>query len=656
MTIAAGTGHRPHALAHAAFSRCNRPRQMAAGGADVTETLQRACDGGVLVLRLDRPVANALVPGMRAALVAALDAAAQDTACRAVVIAGAGAGFSAGLDLGEDMAAPRAPAPADLCRAVAGCAKPVVAALHGEVAGAGLSLALAAQGRVAHAEARLSLPEIALAAMPGAGATQRLPRLVGAQAALEMMLSGRAVRAGEVRLRPLFDRVEEDAARVEPAACALALRLAAAPPDPARHEPRRGLSDARGYQRAIAAVRTRLSAAEGAAEGAAADILRAVEAAQLLPLAQGLDYEDVLAGERAQSREARALRHLKLAEGRARALPEMGMAGPRAVARVGLPGTVQAVLAERLEAAGVVLAGEDPAAAGDLWIEAESGPAREGPMRVSLDTGGGFGTEGVWLRVWPGAALAEIGVGPGADAATVAALARLLARARFGVVRTALPAGAPGAGRLLSATLDFAALALLRAGPGPGAVDDGAAVLGLAQGPCLAMDQEGLEAAQARLAALAPWPDLPPPGPGGPLAARIARGARGRAVGRGFYEHPPEGPRPGRAAAGDGLPAGIGAAEALHAALVNVAERLLARGALARPGDADLLAVAAAGMARDRGGPLFAADDRGLLAVLRDMTSLAALSGPLWEPPPGLKARVREGQGYFRRAAAISRA
>jgi len=615
----------------------------------VTETLQRACDGGVLVLRLDRPVANALVPEMRAALVAALDGAAQDAGCRAVVIAGAGAGFSAGVDLSEDMAAPRAPTPAELCRAVAACARPVVAALHGEVAGAGLSLALAAQGRVAHAGARLSLPEIALAAMPAAGATQRLPRLLGAQAALEMMISGRPVHAGEARLRPLFDRVEDDAARVEPAACALALRLAAAAPDPARREPRRGLSDPRGYQKAVAAVRARLED-DG---GAAGDILRAVEAAQLLPLAQGLDFEEVLAGERAQRREARARRHLKLAEGRARALPEMPAAPQRAVARVGLAGAVPAALAEMLAAAGVAL-GDDLAGPADLWIEATPGAAPAGPMRATLDTGAGFGAGGLWLRVWPEAMLAEIGVGPGAGPGAVAALARLMARARFGVVRAALPAAGPGAGRLLSAALDGAALALLRAGLDPGEVDRGARTLGLAEGPCLAMDREGLDAAQARLAAQAPRLGLPPPGPDGPLAARIARGARGRTVGRGFYEHPPEGPRPGRGDAGDGLPQGVGAAQALHAALVNAAERMLAEGALARPGDADLLAVAALGMARDRGGPLFAADDRGLLAVLRDMTALAPLSAPLWAPQPGLGARVREGQGYFGRAGAVA--
>lgn len=612
------------------------------------ETVQRGQTDGMMVLRLNRPVANVLVPEMRAALIAALADAENMDDCRAVVIVGAGQGFCSGVDLSEDETGPHAPDVEAVCRAVAACATPVVAALHGEVAGAGLSLALAGQGRVAHAGAWLSLPEIALGRMPCAGATQRLPRLVGAQAALEMMLSGRAVRAGAARMRPLFDRVVAAEAGLVPAALALAARLADAPPDPARRDPQRGLSDPRAYQRAIATVRTRM----GRDDCVAADILRAVEAAQLLPLAQGLAFEAVLAAGRAQSREARALCHLRLAERGARALPEMRAAGPRAVARVGLTGAVPRALSERLAAAGVVIVAEGPAEPADLWLEAVSGAAPEGAARVSLDGGAGFGRDGLWLRVCPGAEVAEIGVGPGAVAGDVAALARLLARVRMGVVRVGLPQAGPGAGRMLAGALDFAALALVQAGFGPGAVDRGAGALGLAEGPCLGMDREGLVAAQARLTGLAVRLGMPPPAADGPLAARIARGARGRSVGRGFYEHPPEGPRAPRSGGSCALPGRVDATGALHAALVNAAERLLASGALMRPGDVDLLAVGALGMARDRGGPLFAADDRGLLAVLGDMTALAPLSAALWASQPGIVARVREGQGYFRRAGA----
>lgn len=614
---------------------------------------------GVIVLRLDRPVANALAPDLRAELMAALNAAAEREDCTAIVIAGAGAGFSSGVDLSEFDAAPVAPSPAELCRAVASCPRPVVAALHGDVLGAGVALALAADARVATAQTRLALPEIGLGMMPGAGVTQRLPRLVGAQAALELMLSGRPVPATEPRLRPLFDQIVPEAA--EAAAVTLAARLARGVQQPS---PPRGLSDPAGYQKAIATVRARL----GKAEGAAADILRAVEAAQLLPLPQGLDFEDVMFEERAQSRSARAMRHLHVAEARARALPEMRQAPPRPLRRIALAGPVPAAVAETMLAAGCTLRGAhgplpdavrervEPGPGegwADLWIEAGGG-APEGAARLRLDTGGGFGEAGLWLRLHDGAHLAEIGVGAGVAAAEVAGLARLLTAAGLGYVRAALPAAGPGIGHTLTGARDLAALTLLSAGLSPQAVDAGAVALGLTEGPCLAMDREGLTVAARRLGALAPRLGLPAPGSDGPLAERITRGAVGLSAGRGFFDHPPEGPRAPRGPASEAaLPGGVSAAHALHSALVNAAERLLAAGAVLRAGDLDVVALHALGQARRAGGPLFQADARGLLAVFKDMKALAPLSAPLWSPEPGLEARIKEGLGYFGRAASV---
>lgn len=614
---------------------------------------------GVIVLRLDRPVANALAPDLRAELLAALSTAAARADCVAIVISGAGAGFSSGVDLSEYDTAPAAPSPGALCRAVAACDRPVVAALHGDVLGAGLALALAADARVAAAQTRLALPEIGLGMMPGAGVTQRLPRLVGAQAALELMLSGRPVPATEPRLRPLFEQIVPEES--EAAAMTLAARLARGESRPA---PPRGLSDPAGYQKAVAAVRARL----GEAEGAAADILRAVEAAQLLPLPQGLDFEEVLFEERAQSRSARALRHVHVGEARARALPEMRRAAPRPLRRIALAGPVPTALAEALLTAGCTLRGAPdtlPEALGarlepgpgegwaDLWIETGGG-APSGAGQLRLDPGAGFGATGLWLRLHGKAPLAEIGVGAGVAAADVAGLARLLTAARLGYVRAALPAAGPGVGHALRATLDLAALALLGAGLSPQAVDAGAQALGLAEGPCLAMDREGLSEAARRLGALTPRLGLPVPGSDGPLAQRITRGAVGRAAGRGFYDHPSEGPRAPRGTETEAaLPGGVSTAHALHAALVNAAERLLAAGAVLRAGDLDVVALHALGQARQAGGPLFQADARRLLAVLKDMKALRPLSAALWAPEPGLNTRIKEGLGYFGRAASV---
>jgi 3-hydroxyacyl-CoA dehydrogenase len=604
---------------------------------------------GVTVLRLNRPVANALAPELRAELIAALADASASGSSLAVVIAGAGEGFSSGVDLSEYDAPPVAPSPSDLCRAVAACPLPVIAALHGNVLGAGLALALAANARVAHEAAHLATPEIRLGMMPGAGVTQRLPRLVGAQAALELMLSGRSVRATEARLRPMFESIV--AADAEGAAVTLARRLAQGIAHPSLP---RGLSDPAGYQKAIASVRRHV----GTAQGAADDILRAVEAAQLLPLPQGLDFEEVLFEERAKSSGARAMRHVHVAEARARALPEARLANPRKISRIALTGPLPAPLGERLGAAGCEFRRVPDEGAGDgwadLWIEAGT-PAPAGAARLRLDTGAGFGANGLWLRYAETTPFAELGVAPGVPAAEVAGVARLLTLAQIGFVRATLPAAGPGIGHVLQGAMDLAALALLRAGVSVAEVDAGATALGFARGPCLSMDHEGLAAVQARLAALAPRLGLPAPGTDGPLAERLARGAVGRASGRGFYDHPPEGPRAPRSDRAAPLPSGVSPEHALHAALVNAAERLITAGAVLRPGDLDVVAVHALGQSREAGGPLCQADARGLMALLKDMKALTPLSAPLWSPHPALLTRIKEGLGYFgRRAADIS--
>lgn len=622
---------------------------IGSGVETVSANIKSEARDGVVILRLDRTAARAFAPVLRADLMRALGHIASRDDCRAIVIAGARDGFCSGIELAEYDAAPVAPSPSDLCRAVADCPKPVVAALHGNVLGAGLALALAAHARVAHEATRLGLPEISFGMMPGAGVTQRLPRLVGAQTALELMLSGRPLRATEARLRPLFHAlVAQD---TEGAAVALAARLASGAAQPA---PLLGFSDPAGYQKSIAAMRKQI----GTADSAAADILRAVEAAQLLPLPQGLDLEDVLFEERTQSRSARALRHIHLAEARARVLPEMHQPGPRDLRLIALTGPLPGDLAARLDAAGCALRRVPDEGPGDgwadLWIEAGT-PYSDGPARLRLDTGAGFGPNGLWLRYTQATRFAEIGVAPGVPAADVAGLARLLSAAGLGYVRAALPAAGPGLGHVLHGALDLAALELLRAGLNAAAIDAGAQALGFANGPCLAMDHEGLAAAQTRLAALAPHLGLPAPAADSPLAERLTRGAVGRAAGRGFYDHPPEGPRMPRATATAPLPGGVPPERALHAALVNAAERLMAAGAVLRPGDLDVVAVRARGQARAAGGPLFQADERGLMAVLKDMKALAPISSPLWSPHPVLLSRIKEGLGYFgRRAAEIS--
>jgi 3-hydroxyacyl-CoA dehydrogenase len=175
-------------------------------------------DLGRLVVTIDNPPVNALGVDVRRGLLEAIEAADADPAIKAVVLAGAGRNFLGGADIREFGKPPQAPALPDVCNRIEACAKPVVAAIHGAALGGGLEVALGAHYRVALGSAKLGLPEVLLGLLPGAGGTQRTPRLIGAKAALELMLSGRHIGAQEAAKLGLVDRVVEgDRRRRRPA-------------------------------------------------------------------------------------------------------------------------------------------------------------------------------------------------------------------------------------------------------------------------------------------------------------------------------------------------------------------------------------------------------------------------------------------------------
>jgi 3-hydroxyacyl-CoA dehydrogenase len=164
---------------------------------------------GILVLRLNNPPVNSFGLDLRRELLAGLNRAESDAAIGAIIIIGSGKGFSGGADIREfgtpkTMMQPNLPA---LLRAVEECSKPVVAAIDGICMGGGFELALACHYRVALAGARLALPEVKLGLLPGAGGTQRLPRLVGVETALNMIVSGNTVSAEALKGTALFDLV-----------------------------------------------------------------------------------------------------------------------------------------------------------------------------------------------------------------------------------------------------------------------------------------------------------------------------------------------------------------------------------------------------------------------------------------------------------------
>jgi enoyl-CoA hydratase/carnithine racemase len=196
--------------------------------------VQVEVDGAIATIRLARPPMNALNAQVQAEIAAAAAQVSGDHAVRAVIIYGGEKVFAAGADIKEMASLSYADMAADSRRlqdsftAVARIGKPVVAAITGYALGGGLELALCADFRVAGEGAKVGQPEILLGLIPGAGGTQRLPRLVGSARAKDIVFTGRFVAAAEALAIGLVDKVVPDA-EVYQAARDLVARYAAGP-------------------------------------------------------------------------------------------------------------------------------------------------------------------------------------------------------------------------------------------------------------------------------------------------------------------------------------------------------------------------------------------------------------------------------------------
>src|SRR5215831_8017816 len=180
----------------------------------MSELVRLSVTDSVAVITIDNPPVNALSPGVPEGISAAIQKAERDPSVLAVVIIGAGRTFIAGADIKqlEEHAHGRgsgAPNLHDLLKQIEDCPKPVVMAMHGTALGGGLELAMAGHYRVASPDAQVGQPEVNLGIIPGAEGSQRLPRLVGVEAALEMFVSGKAIRAPEAVRLGLFDKIIE---------------------------------------------------------------------------------------------------------------------------------------------------------------------------------------------------------------------------------------------------------------------------------------------------------------------------------------------------------------------------------------------------------------------------------------------------------------
>ncbi|MCC6775899.1 MAG: enoyl-CoA hydratase/isomerase family protein [Hyphomicrobiales bacterium] len=286
-------------------------------------------DGIALVL-IDNPPVNASSQAVRAGLLAGIRSAQADPAVGAVVIACEGRTFVAGGDIREFGKPPLEPSLPDVCNLIEASSKPVVAALHGTALGGGLEIALACHARVLAADARVGLPEVKLGLIPGAGGTQRLPRLVGVLAALDIITSGRQVKADEALGLGLADRVatgdlRSEAAEVARGLVGKPLRRTGALAVPA--------FDATEFDAAIKAA-TRKARGQ-VSPGKAAEM---VALAATLPIEQGLARERALFFELMAGSQSRALRHAFFAEREVLRVPSLEGVAPRALASAGVIG------------------------------------------------------------------------------------------------------------------------------------------------------------------------------------------------------------------------------------------------------------------------------------------------------------------------------
>tara|TARA_B100000678_G_scaffold116618_1_gene97796 strand:- start:20102 stop:22159 length:2058 start_codon:yes stop_codon:yes gene_type:complete len=269
-------------------------------------------DGEVLVIVSDNPPVNALGQAVRAGLKAGIEEALSDDSVKAVVIRCDGRTFHAGADITEFGKPPVGPSLPEVIDAIEASTKPVVAALHGTALGGGLEVALGCHYRIAVPSAKVGLPEVKLGILPGAGGTQRLPRVVGVAEALPMIVQGNPINAKKAESIGLIDKIVDEGS-LEAEAIAFAksvadvkdiprtgertdkLKEAAADPSVFSNFMDKNARKMRGYEAPLACI-------------------EAVKAAVELPLEEGLKKERELFTKLVTGDQSKALRHVFFAE------------------------------------------------------------------------------------------------------------------------------------------------------------------------------------------------------------------------------------------------------------------------------------------------------------------------------------------------------
>ena len=331
----------------------------------MSDSIEYELKGDIAILRANNPPVNALGHAVRSGLIAGLERA--ESEAKAVLIVGAGRTYFAGADIkefGKPLLEPGLPG---VCTRIERSPLPVISAIHGTALGGGLEVALGTHYRIAVPSAKVGLPEVHLGILPGAGGTQRLPRLVGADKAIEMITSGRHVSAPEALELGILDEVEEG--EVEAIGLAYAQRIldAGLGPRPVGQMPRPEVVD---FDTAYDAAMKR-----GRGQIAPATAIRSIEGACHNGIDAGLEHERNLFMTLLNSPQREGMVHAFFNERAVSKLPELKGVAPREVSAIGVigGGTMGAGIAVV-----ALLSGLDV-----TMIERDADAAKAGAERVS---------------------------------------------------------------------------------------------------------------------------------------------------------------------------------------------------------------------------------------------------------------------------------
>lgn len=652
-----------------------------------TETDITVTDG-VAQIALNAGPSARLSSAMISAIDAALDQLAEDDGTDIVILRGKGSVFPSGVTVPQAGGDDHGNRLSSLCRRIELYPKPVIIVLTGTIVGAGVELALAAHYRLIHRQTRIGFPNARMGLVPNAGATQRLPRLIGAEGTLDLLIGGALVPVTAPRLSPLADLLFDGTPDEAIARFVSDLRGKDASPRPTA-DLRSGFADAAAYHTALTRVRSRI---EASPELAPKKILAAVEAAMLLPIDAGLAFEDAAAEDCADTEQSKALSHLFHAEQQVAAqlrrtdLPDItsiGILGGSALAiqlaqaaleagigvnwfikdpaqqrdavalvRAALQQAVQSgrLPADRMERALTELRSGDRAdllQGVQIVLRATRGlrgaPVPVGTRIAHCLPGGDPHISLQFAAPVATSRLVEILLGPEAtedDRRLGLGLARRMNR--LAIVQT--NAGTGMLDRMLTA-LWQACDALVDLGQSPAVIDAAMQNWGMSIPPYQLADRTGLDVVSRH-----------PRAEGAQNWAAVLQqlGRQGHATGRGFYLHGADGPKRDaevqhkineRRAPQSNLPADQ-ITRLVIGAVANAGAKALRDGVVPHAAGLDVLSVLAQMVPAWRGGVMHAVGAQGLLRTTRAMEALDHPDRDLWTPDPVFAELIKYGRSF----------